>query len=169
MIGEHAMTILAIAIAIGLMTIVPLATMANKKDDIAMLEAQAATEDMVATIATTGSITQDMYDDYVKTLASTGRAYDIEMTIKVNDEDPSKKEVTLSGNIGEGSNYEVYTSQILDVLNKDGSWTLNKGDKISITSTTVDKSLASNLQNLFISITGKNINRNKAQASRMVP
>ena len=166
---DNAMTIIAIAVAIALMTIVPLMTIADKKDDVAMLAAQTATEAMVDEIASKGAITKEMYDDYLKTLASTGHSYDVEMTVKVSDEDPSKKDITMEGNIGRDVFYEVFTSQIIEALEKQGVYVLDDGDKISIKVKNIDKSLATQLRNAFISITGKNTNNIYAEASRMVP
>ena len=80
--GDSAVTIIAIFLAAILMFVFPLMTMADKSDDVSQLSIQNATTDFTNKIRTTGYLSQDDYDNFILTLASTGNSYDAEITIQ---------------------------------------------------------------------------------------
>ena len=99
--GDSAVTIIAIFLAAILMFIFPLMTMADKSDDVSQLSIQDATTDFTNKIRTTGRIAQEDYDNFSLTLASTGNAYDVEITVQKLDQNPAKKESGATTTIGQ--------------------------------------------------------------------
>ena len=88
-------TIVAIAIAAILMFVFPVMTMADRTDDVSQLTVQTETTEFVDEIRTTGKITPQRYEQFVEAINSTGNLYDIEIEIKVLDDNPGKKSVQV--------------------------------------------------------------------------
>ena len=120
--GDSLITIIAIALAAVLMFVFPLMTMSDRTDEVSQLTVETATTEFVDDIRTTGKITLDKYDKFVQNISSTGNSYDVEMEVKVLDENPGKKTTqAVSTKIGENVYYSMYTSQILDSLSSDNA------------------------------------------------
>ena len=118
--GDSLITIIAIALAAILMFIFPLMTMADRTDDITELTVKTATTEFVAQIRTTGKITPDNYNSFLQVITSTGNMYDVEIEVKVLDENPGKKTVQVQRDkIGENTYYTIYTTQILEKIAPD--------------------------------------------------
>ena len=84
------------------MFIFPLMSISERNDDIAQLGVQTATVEFVDNVRSTGKITQDNYNSYIQTLAATGNSYDVNMEVKVLDENPGKKTTwAVTDKIGE--------------------------------------------------------------------
>ena len=133
--GDSLITIVAIFLAAILMFVFPLMSISERNDDIAQMAAQTATVEFVDNIRQTGRITEENYSSYTQTLAATGNSYDVELELKVLDENPGKKTAQTSGDkIGENIYYSEYTSQILDKINNSNTKTmkLKEGDIISV-------------------------------------
>ena len=98
----------------------------------------------------------DEYSDVEQRLAATGNAYDIEMEVKVLDENPGKK--TTQANytkIGENVYYSMYTSQILDSMDSNGGvLTLKEGDMFSTSVKNTNTTLSQQLKNFFYTVAG---------------
>lgn len=167
--GDSAMAVVAIFLAAILMFVFPLMTMADKKDDVTTLSVQTMTNELVDTIRTTGRLTQEQYDNYMQSLAATGNAYDVDISIKVSDDNPAKKEVTVNyGNIGEKVYYEMHTTQVLDALRESKVLTLNEGDIVSVSSKNTNTTIAMQLRDFLYKVTGQNSSTVTAYASGMV-
>ena len=89
-------TIIAIFLAAILMFIFPLMTLADRNDDITQLTVQTATTEFIDEIRRTGKLTEDHYNNFQATLASTGNAYDVELEFQILDENPEKKSAQTS-------------------------------------------------------------------------
>ncbi len=89
--GDTVITIVAIALAAVLMFVFPLMTMSDRTDDVSQLTVQTATTEFVDDVRATGKLTQDKYAKFVENISSTGNNYDVEMELKVLDENPGKK------------------------------------------------------------------------------
>ena len=61
-------------------------SISERNDDIAQMAAQTATVEFVDNIRQTGRITEENYSSYTQTLAATGNSYDVELELKVLDE-----------------------------------------------------------------------------------
>lgn len=162
--GDSAMTIVAIFLAAILMFIFPLMTMADKKDDVSTLSIQTATTDFTDTIRTTGKLTQDEYDNFILTLASTGNSYKVDITVQVLDEDPSKKETSATQTIGDNVYYTMYTTQVLEQL----PLSLKEGDIVSVSVENTNVTIAQQLRNFMYKVTGNNSSTVTAAASGIV-
>lgn len=89
--SDTLITVIAIVLAAVLMLIFPLMTMADRTDDVSQLSVETATADFVDTIRTTGRITPDNYSTFMQNITATGNTYDVEIEVKVLDENPGKK------------------------------------------------------------------------------
>ena len=151
--GDSAMTVVAIFLAAILMFVFPLMTMANKKDDVSVLEAQKATTEFVDKIKTTGIITQSDYDNFTTALAATGNTFDINIEVQKLDENPAKKETSIYTTIGDNVYYTIYTTQILDTI-KDSNLALNEGDIVSVSVENTNVTIGQELRNFLYRVTG---------------
>ena len=153
--SDTLITIIAIAIAAILMFVFPLMTMSDRTDDVSQLTVQAATTDFVDKIRSTGKITQDNYNELLETITSTGNTYDVEMEVQVKDENLGKKvSQAQADKIGENVYYSVYTSQIEDVLDKDGTYYCKEGDIVSAKVRNTNQTISQQLKNFFYTVTG---------------
>ena len=108
--SDTLITVIAIALAAILMFIFPLMTMSDRTDDVAQLTVETATTEFVDNVRTTGKITPENYDSFVQSINSTGNTYDVEIEVKVLDENEEKKGTqTNRTKIGENVYYSIYT------------------------------------------------------------
>ena len=153
--GDSAMVVVAIFLAAILMFVFPLMTMADKKDDITTLTVQTATTEFTDTIRTTGKLTQEKYDNFTQTLASTGNTYNVDIKVQVLDENPAKKESSATQKIGDNIYYVIYTTQVLDAISK-GDLVLKEGDIISVGVEITNPTLSDTLKNFVYRVSGNN-------------
>lgn len=167
--GDTVVTIIAIFLAAILMFVFPLMSISERTDDISQLKVQTATVEFIDNIRTTGKITQENYDSYVSTLATTGNTYDIELEVKVLDENPGKKTSQVDQTkIGENIYYSEYTSQIEDKIAKNGLMKLKEGDMVSASVKNTNTTISQMLKNFFYSVTGNETYKVTASHSGVV-
>ena len=182
--SDSLITIVAIFLAAILMFVFPLMSVAERSDDIAELTAQTAVSEFVDTARETGKITMTNYSEMVTTLESTGNTFDIEIEVKVLDENVGKKSSWTNGTvIGENIYYSVYTSQIMNYLSDStivsdsgdvteesatGVYLMKEGDIISCSVQNNNETLAQTIRGIFYSITGSGTYQIAAQASGLV-
>ncbi len=153
--SDTLITVIAIGLAAVLMFIFPLMTMSDRTDDVAQLTVETATTEFVDEIRTTGKITSDKYSQYLQTIGSTGNTYNVEMEVKVLDENPGKKTTQADREkIGENVYYSVYTSQIENELKERNNYKLKEGDLVSVSVKNTNQTLSQQLKNFFYSVTG---------------
>jgi len=172
--GDSLITIVAIFLASILMFVFPLMSISERNDDIAQLGVQTAVTEFVDTASGTGKITLDEYSAFMQTLAATGNSYDVELEVKVLDENPGKKTTwAVSDKIGENTYYSVYTTQIEEVLvDEDGQYnntfTLKEGDVVSISVKNTNTTISQMLRNFFYTVSGQGTYQVAAQHAAMV-
>ena len=153
--SDTLITVVAIALAAVLMFVFPLMTMSDRTDDVSQLTVETATTEFVDEIRTTGKITQDKYSKFLEAIGSTGNTYNVEMEVKVLDENPGKKSTQATRDkIGENVYYSLYTSQIEEKL-KSGTYNLKEGDIVSVNVKNTNQTLSQQLKNFFYTGTGK--------------
>lgn len=162
--GDSTMAIVAIFLAAILMFVFPLMTMADKKDDVSTLSVQSATTEFTDTIRTTGKLTQEDYDNFLLTLGATGNSYDVEITVQILDENPSKKETSATQTIGDNVYYTMYTTQVLDSV----PLSLKEGDIVSVDVENTNVTIGQQLRNFMYRVTGNNSSTVVAAASGIV-
>ena len=151
--GDTVVTILAIVLAAVLMFIFPLMSVADRSDDVSQLSVQNSTTTFVDNIRSTGRITLADYNKFAQEINATGNTYDIEIEVKVLDENPGKK--TTQANYtkyGENVFYSIYSAQIDDTLAKNGSIALKQGDMFSVSVKNKYPTLGDTLNNFFYSV-----------------
>ncbi|MCI8308826.1 MAG: hypothetical protein HFJ45_01110 [Clostridia bacterium] len=172
--SDSLITIVAIFLAAILMFIFPLMSIAERSDDIAELTVQTAVTSFVSTARSTGKITLDDYNKMMNKLNATGNSYDVEIEVKVLDENVGKKSAWTQGQvIGENIYYSVYTSQIMNYMTSntgegDGVYTMKEGDIISVSAKNNNKTLSQTIRSVFYSISGNGTYQIAAQASGLV-
>lgn len=172
--SDSLITIVAIFLAAILMFIFPLMSIAERSDDISQLTVQAAVNDFVDSAKSTGKITMDEYNKLLKKIEATGNTYDVEMEVKVLDENIGKKSAWTQGSvIGENNYYSVYTSQIMNYMASmegegDGVYTMKEGDIISVSVKNNNKTLSQTIRGIFYSISGNGTYQIAAQSSGLV-
>lgn len=153
--GDTLITIIAIALAAILMFVFPLMTMSDRTDDVSQLAVKTATTEFVDDIRTTGKITPEKYSKFVQNIASTGNTYDVEMEVKVLDENPGKKTTQVEREkIGENVYYSVYTSQITEKLDNNQTYNLKEGDIVSVNVKNTSQTMSQQLKNFFYTVVG---------------
>ena len=145
--GDTLISVVAIVLAATLMFVFPLMTMSNRADDVSQLSVQSLTTQFVDDVRTTGKITSDKYNKFVENIHSTGNTYDVEIEVKVRDENPGKKTTQAnSKKIGEDVYYSIYTTQIENTLKNNNAYNLKEGDIVSVsvknTNTTMSQQLS---------------------------
>lgn len=170
--SDTLITIIAILLAAILMFVFPLMSVAERSDDMSALSVQTATTEFVDNSRAIGKITMANYQKLVNALSATGNTYDIEMEVKILDENVGKKSAWTSGTvIGENIYYSVYTAQILEVLtdeNGTSSYNMSEGDIFSVSVKNTNKTMAQTIRSAFYSISGQDTYQISAQHSGIV-
>ena len=154
--SDTLITIIALFLAAVLMFVFPLMTMSDRTDDVSQLAVETSTTEFVDDIRSTGKITLDKYSKYVENISSTGNTYNVDMEVKVLDENPGKKTSQVEAKkIGENVYYSVYTSQIEEELyNRSGVYSLKEGDIVTVSAKNTNTTLSQQLKNFFYTVTG---------------
>lgn len=153
--SDTLVTIVAIGLAATLMFVFPLITMSDRTDDISQLTVETATSEFVNEIRTTGKITSDRYGQFLEAISSTGNTYNVEIEVKILDENPGKKTTqTNSDKIGENVYYSIYTSQVEEQLDTKGVYKLKEGDIILVSVKNTNQTLSQQLKNFFYTVIG---------------
>lgn len=167
--SDTLITIIAIFLAAILMFIFPLLSVSERSDDISQLSVQTATTEFVDNARAVGKITMENYSELVSTVSATGNTFDIEMELKVLDENVGKKSAWTQGIvIGENVYYSIYTSQIVEMLQQNGVYTMKEGDIFSTSLKNTNKTLSQTIRSVFYSISGSDIYSIAAQHSGVV-
>lgn len=167
--SETLVTVVAIFTAAVLMFVFPMMALSERNDDIAQLSVQTATSEFVDNVRSSGVVLESQYSNYIQTLNATGNTFDIELEIKILDENLSSKVgQAASIKIGENVYYSVYTSQIEDVLNSKGKYILKEGDIISVTAKNTNTTISEMLRSFFYSMSGNSSYQIAGQDSAMI-
>ena len=150
-------SIIGIAIAAILMFIFPLITMSDRTDDLSQLTVNIATTEFVDDIRKTGKITSDGYGKFIENIGTTGNTYNVEIEVKVLDENPRR--TTISSNaeteVSDNVYYSVYNSQIETILNQNKDYYLKEGDIITVSVKNTNQTISQQLKNFLYTVIGK--------------
>lgn len=167
--GDSLMTVVAIFIAVILMFLFPMLSVSERTDDISQLAVDTAVTSFVDNSASIGMITKENYDKLIQELNATGNTYDIELEVKVLDENVGKKTAWTSGEvIGENVYYSVYTAQINDQIMSGNAYVMKEGDILSCEAKNTNQTLSQSLRSVFYSISSNDASQVAGQHSRMV-
>ncbi len=167
--SDTLVTIIAILLAAVLMFIFPLLSVSERSDDISQLSVASATAEFVDNSRAIGKITMDNYSTLISKINATGNSYDVELEVKVLDENIGKKSAWTQGTvIGENVYYSVYTSQIVERLKEKGVYTMKEGDIISASVKNTNKTLSQTIRGVFYSVSGSDVYSIAAQHSGIV-
>ena len=167
--SDTLITIVAILLAAVLMFIFPLLSVSERSDDISQLSVASATAEFVDNSRSIGKITMDNYTTLISKINATGNSYDVELEVKVLDENIGKKSAWTQGTvIGENVYYSVYTSQIVERLKDKGVYTMKEGDIISASVKNTNKTLSQTIRGVFYSLSGSDVYSIMAQHSGIV-
>lgn len=167
--SETLVTIIAIFLAATLMFVFPMMALSERTDDVASLSVQAATSEFVDNVRASGVVAQSAYSNYLQTLNATGNTFDVEVELKILDENLNNKVgQAASTKIGENVYYSVYTSQMEETLDSKGKYLLKEGDIISVTAKNTNTTISQMLKNFFYAVTGNASYQIAGQDSAMV-
>lgn len=159
-------SIIGIVLGIVIMFIIPLIFLAERNDDIAQIIVTTATSEFVDEVIKSGKITSDNYHNFVTSLQASGNTYDIELEVKILDENTSKVVTDAEPTqLGSNTYYSLYTTQIEDRIstseesryNLDGKLVLKQGDIISVTVKNSSTTLSQELKGFYYSVTGSDL------------
>lgn len=149
-LGDSFTTIFVMLLITSILFIFPLMIISNQVESASQISLQTQMTDFVNEICNTGKLTKNNYDKFIETITGPN-TYDIQIEIKVLDENPSKR-TTADNSTQKGENVYVtyYTSQIvsqLDTKDGDGLVLLKEGDQVHVyianTNTTISQQLSS--------------------------
>ena len=169
--SDTLITMIAILLAAILMFIFPLLSISERSDDISQLSVQTAVTEFVDNSRSIGKITMDNYDKLLATIQATGNSYDVEMEVKVLDENVGKKSAWIQGTvIGENVYYSVFTTQIVETIQKseNGVYIMKEGDIFSVSVKNTNKTMSQTIRGVFYSIAGGDVYSIAAQHSGVV-
>lgn len=175
---ETTVTVIGMIIAVIIMLVVPLILIADRSDDIAQLVVQTAAEEFVDDVIKTGEITSSRYQRFIDALQSSGNTYEIDMEVKILDENTAKR-ITDENPKETGNNtyYSMFTNQIESRIgissnaiayNNTGKLVLKQGDGISITVKNSSATLSQTLKSFYYNAIGEEIHIISATASGTV-
>jgi len=170
--SDTLVTVIAILLAAILMFIFPLLAVSEQSDSISQLAVQSATTEFVDNSRAIGKITMDNYEKLITTVSATGNTYDVELELKILDENVGKKSAWTQGTvIGENVYYSIYTSQIVDYLSNPsgtGVYLMKEGDILSCIVRNTNKTLSQSIRGIFYSISGSDTYTIAAQHAGIV-
>lgn len=150
-------TIIAIVVAALVIAVFPLMAVSERANDQAQVVAESKVSDFVNNAATTGSIKSTSYDNLITALSSTGNTYNVDMQVERMGENIGVKSAWIQGDVmGENSTYQIYSQSIEEDLARTGVFSLNRGDKLTVTVKNSNKTLASNFRSFVYGISGQN-------------
>ena len=167
--GDSLMTVVAVFVAVILMFLFPMLSVSERSDDISQLAVDTSVTSFVDNSRSIGKITPENFDKLINELNATGNTYDVEMEVKVLDENVGKKTAWTKGEvIGENVYYSVYTSQIKDKLDAGEVYVLKEGDIFSCEIRNTNETLSQSLRSVFYSISANDAAQIAAQHSGIV-
>ena len=137
-LGNALVEIIIVVVVAGIMVIVPLFMTAKGTDDAAKVSVQSATTDFANKIATTGTLTEKDYENFILGLNSLGYAYDAEIIVQVLDENPAKKSSDLKGS---EIYYTMFDTQVKEAMPLE----LKKKDRVTVIVTMKSKNWLENV------------------------
>lgn len=150
--------ITGIALASIIMFIFPLITMSDRADDISQLTVKIATTEFADNVKETGKITPNEYSKFIQNIGATGNTYNVELEVRVLDENPSRKVVQtppVTTPPTENIYYSIYTSQILQVLEMNKDYLLKEGDIFTVNIKNTNQTMSQQLKNFFYKVIGR--------------
>lgn len=167
--NDTVITIVAIFLGTILLFIFPLMSVSERSDDISQLTVQTATSEFETAVTTKGKISLTDYQKLISTLSATGNSYDVEMEVKILDENIGKKSAWTSGTvIGENSSYSIGTTSIVEEITQKGSYSLKEGDVFIVRVKNTNKTLAQTIRGAIYTVAGSDNYSIAAEASGMV-
>lgn len=154
--SDTLMSIIGIMLAVILMFIFPLMVLAGNNDEIAQTIVEIAVSDFVNQVATKGKITRNDYNALIQKLGATGNTYDIQIEVKILDDNPRRVTTTSNPNLsGEYKYYSVYTSTIMYDVNRNSEFLLKNDDYIIVTAKSTNQTMGTLLKNFIYKVIGK--------------
>ncbi len=172
-IGDSFMVIIGIGVAVIIMFIYPIMTIADQTDSMAEETIDAAAAKFIDVCCTSGQITPETYQELIRTINSTGIICDTEIIVGVLDENANKKAVQVQlDKWGENGYYNIYNAQIVEVIDPDGGtakpYKLKPGDRIEVRIKNSSKTNSDNWDVLSLTVLGKGVVRISVSESGIV-
>lgn len=160
--GETLIIVIVIVLGAIILFIFPLMAMSDRNDDITQSVVETSVSEFVNDVRTTGILTMDKYNKLVEELSATGNVYNVEMELRVLDENPGKKTTQAeSTKVGENVYVVYYNSQVMDLLNPSSGVTqavaLKEGDFFYTKATIDSTTIADQLKSFLYAVSGSDV------------
>ena len=167
--SDSFITVIGIFLSIILMFVFPLTEFGSKNDELSQTVVQVAVSDFVNKVATQGKITYVDYNKLVHQINSTGNAFDIQMELKILDDNARRLAVAENfSNIANNKYYSVYTTTILNKIENGEDYKLKNDDYITVTVKNTNITIGTQLKNFLYKLIGKDTYTIGASASALV-
>ena len=170
MLGEHFTGIIVAGIGIIIVVAVVLFSQAGVLDNATREMIQSEITDWGNTVVKNKEITQADVTQLEETLSSTGVICDVNMTLVVKDVNIGKKvSQTEQDKYGENATYEIHTTQIMDEIEKSGSYPIPSGATFTVTAENVSDSMLQTITNALFRSNNNNNGTMVGEYTVLVP
>lgn len=167
--SDSFITVIGIFLSIILMFVFPLTEFGSKNDELSQTVVQVAVSDFVNKVATQGKITYFDYNKLVQQINSTGNAFDVQIELKILDDNARRLAVAENfSNIANNKYYSVYTTTILNKIENGEDYKLKNDDYITVTVKNTNITIGTQLKNFLYKLIGKDTYTIGASASALV-
>lgn len=136
---------------------IPMLATLNQNDEITESSVKAIVQEFVNKEASKGKITLEDYEAFLQRLNATGNTYDVALEVQVMGDNVGVKGSagTTVNVIGENIRHSEFTTTILNSLNSESQYLLNKGDYFIVSVKNTNVTLSKQIQAFFYQIVGK--------------
>lgn len=168
--GEHFTGIITIGIGIVIVVTIVLLSQAGVLDNATREMIQSELTEWGNTVVKEKEITLTGVNQLKEKIAAAGITSDVNMTLEVKDVNIGKKaSQVVKDKIGENASYEVHQTQIMDVLEKDGRYSIPSGSTFTVDIVRTSESSSQVLSNGFFRTNGKDSGSTEASFTSLVP
>jgi len=167
--SDTLMAIVGIVLAVITMFIFPLMQVGGTTDELSQTITQVAVANFVNRVSAQGKITEFDYNTLITDLYSTGNSYEIQMEVKILDDNARRVSLAQEkSELGEYKYYSVYTNEILSKIESDKEYILKNDDYIIVTVKNTNITLGTQFKNFLYKMIGKEAYTIGASATGLV-
>lgn len=149
---------------------VPMIATLNQNEDISESSIKSIVQEFANKEASKGKITLEDYDAFIQKLNATGNSFNVEMEVQ-----PMGDNLGVKGSagtpvnaVGENIRHSEYTVTIMNELNSEKQYLLNKGDYFIVSVKNTNVTLGKQIQSFFYQMVGKQTGTINTTANALV-
>lgn len=168
--GEHFTSIITIGAGIIIIVSIVLFAQASALDNATREMIQSELTSWGNTVVKNKEITLSNVNKLQETISATGVICDLNMTLVVEDVNLGKKvSQAQKDKKGENATYEIHHTQIMQEIEKNGSYPIPSGATFTVSESMVSDSMLQTITNSFLRSNGKNSGSTVAEYTVLVP